>query len=58
LGLANIKIGLSEKAETYFDKLVQLESDISKMTIAKDFIRPIGELYAEREANTKSIILV
>jgi hypothetical protein len=55
LGLANIKIGLSEKAETYFDKLVQLESDISKMTIAKDFIRPIGELYAEREANTKAL---
>jgi tetratricopeptide (TPR) repeat protein len=55
LGIANIKIGLTEKAETYFDKLVNLESDISKMTIAKDFLRPIGELYEERETNTKAL---
>lgn len=55
LGLANIKIGLTEKAETYFDKLINIESDISKMTIAKDFLRPIGELYEEREINPKAL---
>jgi len=54
LGIANIKIGLTEKAETYFDKLVNLETDISKMTIAKDFLRPIGELYEEKENTSKA----
>ncbi len=55
LGISNIKIGLTEKAEKYFDKLVKLESDISKMTIAKDFLRPIGELYEEKGINTKAL---
>jgi tetratricopeptide (TPR) repeat protein len=55
LGISNIKIGLTEKAETYFDKLVKLESDISKMTIAKDFLRPIGELYEEKGINAKAL---
>lgn len=55
LGIANIKIGLTEKGETYFDKLVNLESDISKMTIAKDFLRPIGELFEEKENTSKAL---
>ena len=56
LGIANIKIGLTEKAETYFDKLVNLQSDISKMTIAKDFLRPIGELFEEKENTSKALV--
>lgn len=55
LGIANMKIGLTEKAEKYFDTLVNIQSDISKMTIAKDFLRPIGELYEERKINSKAL---
>jgi len=55
LGIANIKIGLTEKAEKYFDTLVNLQSDISKMTIAKDFLRPIGELFEEKENTGKAL---
>jgi len=55
LGIANIKIGLTEKAEKYFDMLVNLQSDISKMTIAKDFLRPIGELFEEKENTSKAL---
>lgn len=55
LGIANIKIGLTEKAEKYFDTLVNLQSDISKMTIAKDFLRPIGELFEEKDNTSKAL---
>ena len=55
LGVANIKIGLPEKAETYFDTLINLQTDISKMTIAKDFLRPIGELFEEKENTAKAL---
>lgn len=55
LGIANIKIGLTENAEKYFDTLVNLQSDISKMTIAKDFLRPIGELFEEKENTSKAL---
>ncbi len=55
LGIANIKIGFTEKAEKYFDTLVNLQTDISKMTIAKDFLRPIGELFEEKENSSKAL---
>lgn len=56
LGVANMKIGLTEKAEKYFDTLINLKSDISPLTIAKDFVRPIGELYEERQTNSKALL--
>ena len=56
LGLANIKIGLTEKGEKYLNILIDLQSDISKMTIAKDFLRPIGELFEEKENTTKALL--
>lgn len=55
LGISNMKIGLTEKAEKYFDVLINLKSDISPLTIAKDFLRPIGELYEEKKANSKAL---
>jgi tetratricopeptide (TPR) repeat protein len=55
LGIANIKIGLIDNAEKYFDILVNLQSDISKMTIAKDFLRPIGEFYEENDNLSKAL---
>ena len=55
LGIANIKIDLTEKAEKYFDTLVSLKTDISKMTIAKDFLRPIGELFEEKQNISKAL---
>lgn len=55
LGIANIKIGLSEKAGKHFDTLLNLQSDISKMTIAKDFLRPIGELFEENGNTSKAL---
>ncbi|MDZ4072475.1 MAG: hypothetical protein U1C70_11675 [Sediminibacterium sp.] len=56
LGLSNFKIGLTEKAEKYFDILINLQSDISPLTIAKAFLRPIGELYEERNITAKALL--
>jgi tetratricopeptide (TPR) repeat protein len=55
LGVSNLKIGLNEKAEKYFDILINLQSDISPLTIAKDFVRPIGELYEDLKLNSKAL---
>ena len=55
LGLSNLKIGLPEKAEKYFDILINLQSEISPLTIAKDFLRPIGELYEEENIKAKAL---
>lgn len=53
LGVSNFRIGLDEKAENYFNTLLNIQSDISKDTMAKDFLRPIGELYEEKSDNVK-----
>jgi tetratricopeptide (TPR) repeat protein len=55
LGIANYKIGMIEKAEIYFEKIINLQSDISKLTIAKDFLRPIGELFEEEGNSAKAL---
>ena len=48
LGIANLKLGKTEKANNYFKTITGLKTDISQHTIAKDFLRPIGELYEEK----------
>jgi tetratricopeptide (TPR) repeat protein len=45
LGISNLKIGQIEKAKKFFDTILNLETTISRNTIASDFIRPIGEFY-------------
>jgi len=55
LGMLNMKIGLTEKAGKYFDVLINLKSDISHLTIAKDFYRPIGELYETNKISSKAL---
>jgi hypothetical protein len=45
LGISNLKIGQIEKAKIFFDTILNLETTISRNTIASDFIRPIGEYY-------------
>jgi len=56
LGMLNMKIGLTDQAEKYFDILINLKPDVSKTTIARDFFRPIGELYEERGINNKALV--
>jgi len=55
LGVINIKIALFDKAENYIYILINTPNDISKMTIAKDFLRPIGELFEENGNASKAL---
>lgn len=49
IGVALLKIGQQEKSEKFFEMLLKLQSDISPLTIAKDFLRPIGEMFETRK---------
>jgi tetratricopeptide (TPR) repeat protein len=55
LGLSYFKLGALDKAEYYFEKLLNTRSDISSVTIATDFLKSIGELF-ENNNNIKEAL--
>jgi len=55
LGISNLKIGQIEKAKKFFDTILNLETTISRNTIASDFIRPIGEYYEKNDDLTAAL---
>ena len=55
LGFSNLKTGKLKKAEDFFGTILNLETDISRNTIASDFIRPIGEYYEKNDDLTAAL---
>ena len=55
LGISNLKIGQIEKANKFFDTILNLETTISRNTIASDFIRPIGDYYEKNDDLTAAL---
>jgi tetratricopeptide (TPR) repeat protein len=55
LGISNLKIGQIEKAKKFFDTILNLETTISRNTIASDFIRPIGDYYEKNDDLTAAL---
>lgn len=55
LGFSNLKTGKLKKAEDFFNTILNLKTDISRNTIASDFIRPIGEYYEKNDDLTAAL---
>lgn len=55
LGVTYFRLGLIDRAESYFGKIINLKTDIAKSAIASDFLKPIGELFDEQTTFNKAL---
>lgn len=55
LGVTYFRLGLIDKAESYFDKILDLKTAISKSTIASDFLKRIGGLFDQTATLKKAL---
>jgi hypothetical protein len=55
LGFINLKVDKIDRAEQHFNTIIELNTDISKLTLGKDFLRPIGEFYESKNNLDKAL---